>query len=275
MKVVFTDLDGTLLDAHHYSWAPARDAVSRLNQQRVPWVFVTSKTRAEVEDLREEMGNEHPFIVENGGALIIPNGYFPGAIEGSIARAGRTVLEWGTSYPRLVDSLRLASFESNCPVRGFSQWSVEDISRVCDLPVRRARLAKLREYDEPFVILDTDDRNGNRTGEREREELLCSIQGRGLRCVSGGRFLHILGDNDKGRAVGALKLLYERTFGPIESLGLGDSLNDAALFRQVVRPVIVRSKDSEELMRLSPEASVTAEAGPRGWQHAVTEFLMS
>jgi mannosyl-3-phosphoglycerate phosphatase len=49
----------------------ARSALTRLNRRKVPWVIVTSKTRAEVEVLQKRLGNEHPFFVENGGAAFV------------------------------------------------------------------------------------------------------------------------------------------------------------------------------------------------------------
>jgi len=61
MHVVFTDLDGTLLDQETYSWEAARPALELLERQRIPWIIVTSKTRAEVEVLRREMGGDRGF----------------------------------------------------------------------------------------------------------------------------------------------------------------------------------------------------------------------
>jgi HAD superfamily hydrolase (TIGR01484 family) len=60
MIVVFTDLDGTLLDHHTYEWTAARPALQRLTQTGTPCVFVTSKTRAEVEFWRTAMVNPIP-----------------------------------------------------------------------------------------------------------------------------------------------------------------------------------------------------------------------
>ena len=73
--VVFTDLDGTLLDHHTYAYADALPALSKLRQTRTPLIMVSSKTRREIEALRRELENDHPFIPENGGAIFIPKGY--------------------------------------------------------------------------------------------------------------------------------------------------------------------------------------------------------
>ncbi|MCG7852909.1 MAG: HAD hydrolase family protein, partial [Methanosarcinaceae archaeon] len=47
--VVFTDLDGTLIDHDTYSYKAARPALAALKKQGIPLIFCTSKTRAEIE----------------------------------------------------------------------------------------------------------------------------------------------------------------------------------------------------------------------------------
>ena len=77
MTIVFTDLDGTLLDDANYSWEAARPALEELKRRGIPCVLVTSKTRAEVEFWRNRLGNTDPFVVENGAAVFIPKDIFP------------------------------------------------------------------------------------------------------------------------------------------------------------------------------------------------------
>ena len=76
--LVFTDLDGTLLDHESYSFEPALPALAVLKEKNIPLVLCTSKTRAEIELFRIQLKNIHPFISENGGAIFVPKGnYFP------------------------------------------------------------------------------------------------------------------------------------------------------------------------------------------------------
>src|SRR3989339_344329 len=70
--IVFTDLDGTLLDHDTYAYDEARPGLDRLAAEGVPLVLVSSKTRPEIEELRARLGNRHPFVPENGGAIFIP-----------------------------------------------------------------------------------------------------------------------------------------------------------------------------------------------------------
>ncbi len=263
MDLIFTDLDGTLLDRDTYSWEAARQALDRLRRQGVPWVLVTSKTRAEVEFWRRCLQNEHPFIVENGGAAFVPLGYFPRAVRGGKRRDSYEAIEWGTPYEELVADLQRASQTSQCRVRGFHEMTPEEVARVCDLPLEQAVLSRQREYDEPFLILDP-----NRAG-----ALAAAIEDQGRRWTRGGRFWHILGANDKARAVEALSALFKRGNAPLRTIGLGDGLNDASFLNAVAVPVLIRSPQVAELKAMVPRGLVTDRPGPEGWNEAVLALI--
>ena len=70
--ILFSDLDGTLLDHDDYRWHAAGPALERLKAANIPLVLNSSKTMPEIRALREELGNNDPFIVENGAAVVIP-----------------------------------------------------------------------------------------------------------------------------------------------------------------------------------------------------------
>jgi mannosyl-3-phosphoglycerate phosphatase len=258
MIVLFTDLDGTLLDQTAYSANPAREALLRIRELGFPLVFCSSKTRAEVECWRTRLSNRHPFIVENGGALFVPHGYFPEPFHTPVNRDGYGVIEFGAPYAELVETLQLASQETGCRVRGFHEMSPEEITFRCGLPPQQARLAKIREYDEPFEILDPSG-----------DELFEAVEARGKRCTLGGRFYHIVGANNKAHGVCLLTSYFERIFDETITVGLGDGMNDVDFLRFVDIPVIVRSSAARELKSQVSRARVTDLAGPAGWSQAV------
>ena len=67
--VIFTDLDGTLIDTETYSYDRALPCIEHLRNQEIPIIFCSAKTRAEQEVYRKELQIKDPFIVENGGAI--------------------------------------------------------------------------------------------------------------------------------------------------------------------------------------------------------------
>ncbi len=116
--VVVSDLDGTLLSSVNYSYDEALPALEALREKHIPVVLVSSKTRTEIEVLRRELGLDHPFVVENGGAAYWPAGYF-GELESPVERLGPyEVVRWGVSYPELVAALREARRETGANAKG-------------------------------------------------------------------------------------------------------------------------------------------------------------
>ena len=265
MKLLFTDLDGTLLDRETYTYTQAYPALRELRRQKVPMILCSSKTRAELEYWRKKLENRHPFITENGGAIFIPKGYFPFSVPHTRDSVDCEIIELGSPYAELLYSLQTASDESHCRVLGFHLMDADEISRHSGLPPEQAQLAKMREYDEPFLILDYE----------RTPQLLSAIESQGKRWTRGGRFYHILGPSDKGRAVRALAHIYRKLGEPVETFGLGDRFNDAELLNSVDSPVIVWSTVAPILKTQVLNAKITDQAGPSGWNEAVLEALRS
>jgi len=266
--VVFTDLDGTLLDHRTYSFEEASPALDRIRLAGVPLVLCSSKTRPEIECVRRQLNSLHPFIAENGAAVYIPPRYFPFAVAGARAREGYLVLECGRPYREVVALLHRTAARLNVAVVGFSDMSVAEVAEACGLPLAEARLARAREYDEPFCVVAG--------GSAARARLCRGLRRVGIRCVAGGRFDHATGSADKGTSVARLIVLYRRVDRRVLTVGLGDSLNDLPLLSKVDLPVIVRNpaaRSTAQLRGALPAARVTRGAGPAGWAEAVNGIL--
>ncbi len=264
MLIIFTDLDGTLLDPEGHSYDAARPALALIGDMGIPLVLVTSKTRAEVEVWRERLDNHDPFIVENGGALYMPRTCLPFTLQASACDDRYAVIEFGSPYPELVETLRAASLESGCRTIGFHDMSTQEISSRCGLSRDQAVLAKQREYDEPFEILDPG-----------AEQLLKCIERRKRRWTCGGRFYHILGANDKAHCVRLLTHFYQRAFGDITTVGLGDGLNDAGFLKVVDIPIVLKTAGYAQLLARVPQARLSALSGSEGWNREVMEILQN
>ncbi len=259
--VIFSDMDGTLLDRETYSFEAARPALERLRIEGWPLVLCTSKTRAEVEFWRRRLNNTDPFIVENGGAAFIPKSYFGFDLPDTQERAGYDMLRFGDEYPELRAALREASRLSGTPARGFGDWSVEQVAEAAGLGLEEAELARRREFDEPFVAPENP------------EALLNAIQALGKRCTEGGRFFHVTGANDKAGAVKRLSEWYRRSRGAVTTVGLGDAPNDVGFLRQVDIAIRMRSPHDEQMRRALPGARVTRQTGSAGWNDALLELM--
>jgi mannosyl-3-phosphoglycerate phosphatase len=142
--VIFTDLDGTLLD-RTYSFEPALPALHLIRQKDIPLVLTSSKTRAEIEFCQAQLQMNHPFISENGGAAFIPKGYFSFPFPYNSESGEYAILEFGTYYPKIVAMLNSIKKETGIPIRGFSDLTEEELVFLCGLSLEEAKSSKKRE----------------------------------------------------------------------------------------------------------------------------------
>ncbi|MDP2268790.1 MAG: HAD hydrolase family protein, partial [Deltaproteobacteria bacterium] len=211
--IIFTDLDGSLLNHDDYTFAGALPSLQRIRQAGIPLIIVTSKTRVEVEQLRGLMGLDDPFIVENGGGIFFPAGYRGFRIRKGQRKSGYTMIRLGISYILIRRFFNTIRHRFNA--RGFGDLSIDDIARLTGLSHEQAILTKIREFTEPFLM--------------EREEdlplLTDAATEQGMKITRGGRFYHLIGNGqDKGAAVRiAHEAFHQNTGKAFISIGIGDS----------------------------------------------------
>ena len=267
--VIFTDLDGTLLDYREYSFERARPALQLVKEREIPLIICSSKTRKEIEYYRKKLDNHHPFISENGGGIFIPKGYFPFDISNHRYEmaTGKTyhIIRLGARYEDLrsaLAELRNAGFQ----VRGFGDMSVEELVETTHMKPLEAKMAKQRDFDEPFL----------HTGPAYRlSGLLRAIDAKGFKFTQ-GRFYHILGNSNKGIAVSILIDLFTRKFQDtgIVTIAIGDSPNDKPMLQRVDLPILVRKHDGSFESSIKIRNLIKADGiGPEGWNGAVPEQL--
>ena len=231
--VIFSDLDGALLN-ENYDFQTSKQIIDQLLVLNVSIVFCSSKTEAEIEFYRKELGIDDPFISENGSAIFIPRGYFQFDYSFTRQTEKYNIIELGTAYSVVREKLDKVTKSVGAKIVGFGDMTEEEIAKDSGLPLELAKLAKTRHYDEPFRVIEG---NGN--------EVLDSIVAEGLRYTKGGRYFHIMGNSDKGKAAGILKDLYAKGFSELVTFGLGDSPNDASMLEVVDVPILLRKTRRE------------------------------
>ena len=263
-RIVFTDLDGTLLDSYTYSCQKSLAAINRVKEADTPIVFCSAKTRAEQEVYRRKLALFHPFVVENGGAIFIPRVYFPIQFNYHRAVDDLLVIELAIPRSRVRKLLTEIARENGFRFTGFADMSAARVAEITGLSLESAKLARQREYDEPVEF----DSSGKDIG-----EFLAKLGEAGLNWSRGGRLYHVIGGGGKGKAVEVLSGLYRKMWGKIETVGLGNGLNDLPLLQQVDIPILVQRRDHSwediDLPRLRRVPGV----GPEGWSRAILELF--
>jgi mannosyl-3-phosphoglycerate phosphatase len=262
--LVFTDLDGTLLDHETYSFEPALSAIHALKKRNIPLIICTSKTRAEIEQVRTELHNTHPFISENGGAIFIPKNYFSSTFPFTREEPNYFIIELGIPYSKLREVFHLIKNLKPGKIKGFGDFSPQEVAEICGFSLQKANLAKKREYDEPFIL----------ENDAALNKILETAKDSNLQITRGGRFYHLLGDNDKGKAILLLKNIYKEKSKHLKSIALGDSLNDLPMLEVVDYPILVQKPNGSYDPSVELNNLILASGrGPSGWCDSVFKLL--
>jgi mannosyl-3-phosphoglycerate phosphatase len=266
--LVATDLDACLLDEDSYSHEAADRALSRLADAGVPVVVCSSKTRAEIAPLREELGLTGPYVVENGGAVVLPDP----ALAGVGGDEAGTVVALGVPAAVLARELGEIAAETGLRLTGFSSLSPREVEELTGLSGERSARALRREWDEPFLV---GGKGPSEAGVPATEALAAAAEARGLRVTQGSRFHHLTGQTDKGCALRELLGILERTGRRFQVVALGDAPNDVPMLRAADRPIVVPRKAGVDplVARLLPDAERAPAPGPAGWAEAVLAVL--
>ena len=269
--IIFTDLDGSLLDHFDYNFSAAEPLLRQLEQLKIPVIPVTSKTATEVMQLRRQLNISHPFIVENGAAIFIPKGYFPEKPQGYMQmgnfwmRCNSKPREyWLTIMAQHAKQFHgeYETFSSVVKIRG-----IKGLQALTGLSAEAAELSHQREYSEPIHWLSTPER---------KLEFIQTITEAGGTLLQGGRFLCLSDNINKGTALLELLSVYKQygRASDFESLAIGDSNNDIDMLEAASCALIIRSKNhGVPLLSKTTNQIISRMFGPQGWAEGVTLWL--
>lgn len=238
--LIFTDLDGTLLDHETYDVAPARPMLARLAAMGTPVILASSKTAAEIAVWQDRLGlTQWPAIVENGAASA-EDGFDDSA------------------YRRL----RAALNAIGAPFRGFGGMTSAEVAGLTGLSPEAAVFARRRAASEPGLWQGT---------EAGLAGFLAALQERGIQARRGGRFLTLSWGGNKAARMKELVARWH----PEVTVALGDAPNDAEMLAAADLAVVVRNGHGPGVAPLPDETWVirTTAQGPEGWRDGMEAVL--
>ena len=110
--------------------------------------------------------------------------------------------------------------------------------------------------------------------EQEALDTFCgAVEAAGLAVRVGGRFVHVLGQADKGDALTWLRARYERAHGPILAVALGDSGNDVDMLEAADIGYWVARPDGSYHGSAMGHIRHARGIGPAGWAEAITALI--
>lgn len=280
--VVFSDIDGTLIDIFTRKYGKSKELVKKLKESSIPVILCSSKTWAEQDVIRKDLGLEsEPFIIENGGAVIIPYGYFSGGGGGGGSTDddlkhhygmrvvdGYSVIELGRSSAEIRKVLQYVRRKTGIPFKGVSDLSIEELAKIVGMTHEEAERMSKRQYGETILEID----------KTEKVQFEQALSEDGFQVIHGGRYFDVTAGNDKGKAVRILIDLYRKKLGDgTIFIGIGDSANDAPMLKLTDIAILVQKYDGSwaevDNSNNIPHVVKAKGIGPAGWENAFATII--
>jgi len=227
----------------------------------IPVILCSAKTRSEQEYIRVKLEMSDPFIIENGGAVVIPDGYFDDLEIGPHTRKnGYSLIEIGGHSSEIIKRLSRIRKKLQINFKGTTDMALNEISKKVQMPLSFAKRMSKREYGETILEIDPADLS-----------MLAKVCTRnGLKVIHGGRYTDITQGNDKGKATQVLIDLFKLKYQPRGTIfiGLGDSKNDLPMLKLMDIPVLVQRTDGSWCDSKIKNVVRSDGVGPKGWKNS-------
>lgn len=276
--IIFSDLDGTLLDHSDYSIDAVEPVLKKLALLSVDVIPTTSKTFAELQFIMPKLGLTTPFIVENGAAVFIPKTMLMNQPEGIESIQDYWCKSFTQPRSHWQASIEQAKREFKGCFSLMTEMSATEVAELTGLTEEEAQRALQRDYGEPVKW----------HGSAEQElRFIEFMQQCGATVLKGGRFLHIGGCAQKGIAMEWLMNVYQSELlqqrdllqksGQQKdwfSIALGDSGNDISMLELADIAVRIRSEHHDFPVLAREEGVIDSDSyGPTGWAECMQRLL--
>ena len=274
-QIVLTALDGVLLNSLE-DCVLLQPLVDRLKASGVPVIIFTERDRAEVEPIRQRLGLTSPFITESGSGIFTPvdaNPFDPplGEQDGAYY-----VEELGCPYVQARAALRVIANLISYPLKGFGDFTVEQLQRSAGISAAAAHQAKAREFSEPFMTPKAV----------QPDKLHQAAEEMGFRIVlwrsENGRFSELVG-GQAGLAPAAERIIaaYQRplpTGEPLKVMGISDRLEDLTILANASssfdwKGIWIAPEETDSHVHLPDCTTVVNDLAPTGWIAAVQSLI--
>lgn len=253
--LVFTDMDGTLLNHHNYTYAAALPVLAQLKQANVPIILNSSKTVAELTSYHQTLALNAPLIAENGSIIAHFSDNRPDKLL-------------GTPYLDICTILKQLRQAHGFKFAGFQDWDDHMLAKQTGLPLDSAVKARKRQASEPLLWQDS---------EQALALFKTQLEAVGLSLTRGGRFWHVMGQTDKVAALRFLRDDYkQQRQQAVFTIALGDGPNDAAMLDAADLAVVVANPHAQSPQLSSTTAKLiihTQAQGDEGWAEAFNMLL--
>ena len=251
--LIFSDLDGTLLNRDTFSFDEIKNYILYLISNDISLIPNSSKTKEEINEFNKKLGEDLPYIVENGAAIFdlhLINSNFPEEIV--LSREIEEILTiFNEKIPKnLVSKLKF-----------LHNLDLSDQMKILGLSKEKIRNALKRKYSIPLLF------NGNISEKREIKNLVKSA---GLTLQEGGRVINLCDNVSKSTAMKkVVKLFNKISNDKLTTIAVGDNFNDLEMLKNSDIPCLVfNDKFTLETININ-NCLVSKKSAPEGWEEIV------
>lgn len=268
--LIFSDLDGTLLDLDNSDWRPAEPALQLAQSRGIPIILSCSRTFEECVHLQQQMGLRGPIIFENGAGVALPQHQFRRpTLPPAEDENGFWICPVAQPYAHVRAILQSLRQAKHYQFRGFGDMSELQVRDYTGREFAMAQLAKKRRHSEVLFWLDDA---------KSFDSFAKDVEKQGLQLSRGSQFIHIGSPCDKGQAMRWVLSLYQKMLNARPfTVALGDTANDVPMLQTADCAVVVRPPHTIPLKYRPTEPTqkhlLTEGIGPVGWNRAVRRIL--
>ena len=251
--LIFTDLDGSLLDKETFKFDVIKDYFKELVRNGIIIIPNSSKTEAELLDFNEQNNLDLSFITENGSSIHGLNKIHHNLPDKIII--SRTINEIRNVYEENI------SLDFKNKITNILELETEKQQKILGLPLNKINLAINRDYSLPIKF------NGT---EIEKNEFIKIMKNSGLTVQTGGRIINVCDNVNKSKAMSkALQLIRKQFDDEIITIGVGDNENDIEMIKQTDYPCLVKNDNFDSSLINIDNLIKSSEPSPLGWADVI------
>ena len=227
------------------SVAPGLDEfAATLDHHGIPAVWVTTRTRFQMDEPRRRQAHTHPFIAEDGCGVFLPEDYFhlrpqtspSQPKKAATLRLGRyTCLPVAEQQPAASDALEALGTETGVSIVPLRRLPPRELAQNLGLPPREADLARQRDFDELFFFAGAST--------KDVEEFQAAGARQKVQLRQRGVLWSLAIGASVRRCVGELSKLYDRALhSHARSIAIATVGQEEALFAACDRAILLTDK---------------------------------
>ena len=254
--LLFTDLDGTLLNKKTFEFKAALNLIKNCISKGINIIPNSSKTDLELDEICENLEIPKVYISENGSFIYGLNFLSENLNEKVYLSRDKAVI-----FKNFSDNINV-KLQKKCLI--LENETLKNQIEVLGLPQNKISKAMNRKFSMPFIFLGNKD---------EEIELKKNVKKNGLNIQFGGRVLSLGDKVSKGNAMMRfISLLSNETKKNYVSICVGDNENDFDMLDKCDYPCLVKNGPIKKI-NFKNQCIFSTQEAPYGWVEVVNKTL--